>query len=354
MGGGVAEYSAIHARVRAMYSSLLGPQDWLRLCEAPDFNALVAGLKDTVYGPYLANLEERNLTPRRATYEVRRHLADVYTSITRAVPERVRPIISQLYRHFELGNLKAVLRGIVAGESWDVVRFVLFPFGPLGVLPAQAMVESGNVTAAVELLRGTPYYDTLSHAMPRYTSEQSLFPLEVALDLAYWRELWRGVSQLKSQDRTQALRIIGLLVDLTNLMWAIRYRVYHHLSEEEVINYTLSFGYRVRDENIRAIAAGADIAPVVSRIYPKVTDADTLLADTPTGLPMLELELQRAVADECRAVFSGYPFQIGIPLAFLILNEMEVQDLTVLIEAKAARMRADDFQPHLIMGCGQA
>jgi hypothetical protein len=38
------------------------------------------------------------------------------------------------------------------------------------------------------------------------------------------------------------MKIIGSLLDMNNLMWAIRYKVYHKLSEEELINYTLPFG----------------------------------------------------------------------------------------------------------------
>ena len=49
------------------------------------------------------------------------------------------------------------------------------------------------------------------------------------------------------------------------MVWAIRYRVYHHLSEEEIINYPLPFGYQVRDEDIRAIAAGLDVQLHVER-----------------------------------------------------------------------------------------
>ncbi len=355
MPGGVTGYAAINSRVRAMYSGLLTGQDWVRLCESADLPGLNEALKGTPYGPYVTGLEERApggaLTPRRAVYEVKRHLADVYTTIIRSVPGEVRALVTQLYRRFEVDNLKAVLRGIVAGASWDQIRFVLFPYGPVTVVPAQAMVESGSVATAVELMRGTPYYETLSYAMSRYTAEQSLFPLEVALDLAYWRELRRQVMQLGVDDRAHALKVVGALMDVTNLMWAIRYRVYHHLSEEEVINYTLPFGYRVRDEDIRAIAAGADIAQVVRRIYPGLRDVDVLLHDPHSGLPELELQLQRHVAEACRAAFSGYPFHIGIPLAFLLLNEFEVQDLTVLIEAKAAHMPAEAYQPHLLTGC---
>jgi V/A-type H+-transporting ATPase subunit C len=219
------------------------------------------------------------------------------------------------------------------------------------VLPAQEMAEANSVAAAVERLRGTPYYDTLAHAMERYTAEQSLFPLEVALDLNYWREMWRDINRLANPDQGQAKRLVGSLIDVSNLMWAIRYRVYHHLAEEEIINYTLPFGYRVQDRDIRAIAAGAEIAPIVTRIYPELSEAGLLLQEPRGGLPELEKRLQQDLAGECRAAFLGYPFHIGIPLAYLLLTELEIQDLTVLVEAKALRVPAERYRSHLTVGC---
>jgi V/A-type H+-transporting ATPase subunit C len=351
LDSGVANYAAIHGRVRPMYAALITPQVWAGLCEAADFDTLIRLLKDTAYGPYLMRVEDKNLTPRRTVYQVEGRIVDAYVTIIRLAGAPARTLLTQLFRHFEVDNLKAVLRGIVAGAPWDRVRHVLFPLGQNTVLPAQAMVEAGSVGNAVNLLRGTPYYDTLSHAMPRYAAEQSLFPLEVALDLNYWRKLWGDVNRLSSEDRAQSLRIVGSLLDMNNLMWAIRYRVYHHLSEEEVINYTLPFGRWARDEDIRAIAAGADIPHVVARIYPDLTDVDTLLHDPRSGLPKLELQLQRRIVEQCRAAFVGYPFHIGVPLAYVVLNELEIQDLTVLVEAKSEQIPAEEFQSHLVTGC---
>jgi V/A-type H+-transporting ATPase subunit C len=334
-----------------MYSTMLPPRVWTELCEAADFTALVGVLKETVYGPHLAYVEDEDLTPRRAVYQLNGHLADAFATVIRMTPSHARHLLSQYYRIFEMDNLKAILRGVVTGASWDQIRYTLFPSGSFTVLPAQAMVEAGSIGEAVERLRGTPYYDTLTHAMGRYTAERSLFPLEVALDLDYWREMWRDVNRLPAADRAQGLRVVGSLVDLNNLMWAIRYRIYHHLSEEEIINYTLPFGYRVQDEDLRAIAAGADITQVVVNIYPDLADADALLQEPKSGLPKLELRLQRHLVEECQAAFIGYPFHVGVLLAYLLLNKLEIQDLTVLIEAKSLQMAADRFRPHLLIGC---
>src|SRR5512140_2919712 len=189
-------YANAHARVRILYSQLLSPQTMTNLEEATDFAVLINTLKETVYGPYLAKVEDRELNPRRAVYQVRSRLADVYRTVIHATPDQTRPLLEFLFRHFELDNLKAILRGITAGTSWDQVKYVLFPLGTYTVLPGETMLETGNIGAAVELLSQSPYYFALTHALQRYSSEQSLFPLEVALDLDYWRRLWESIHRL--------------------------------------------------------------------------------------------------------------------------------------------------------------
>lgn len=355
MGGGVTDYAAISARVRAMSADLLSPQDMLRLSEAPDFLSLFNALKGTAYGPYLEGLKDKDVNPRRVITQIKRKLADSFYSVIQMAPVNTRPLVKQLYRYYEIGNLKAVLRALVTVSAWnaetglwDRVRDVLFPLGSASVLPAQAMVESGSISSAVDLLNGTPYEDILSFAMKRYSAEQNLFPIEVALDLGYWRRLWAEAAKLTGQDRQYGVRIIGSLLDMNNLMWAIRYKVYHKLSEEEIINYTLPIGYRVKDSDIRAIAAGGDIASIVSRLYPGIPDVNALLEEPKTGLPKLEVLLKRELLKQCEAAFVGSPFHIGIPLAFLVKSDLEVQDLIILIEAKSSNLPEEEYRSFLL------
>jgi vacuolar-type H+-ATPase subunit C/Vma6 len=122
------------------------------------------------------------------------------------------------------------------------------------------------------------------------------------------------------------------------------------LSEEEIINYTLAFGYHLSDEDVRAIAAGVDIAHIVEKIYPSLENINSLVQSPQHGLPILEMLIQRLLADQCRAVFTGYPFHIGLPLACLVLTELEIRDLTVLIEAKSSQMPYEDYAPYLVAG----
>ncbi len=355
MAGGVSGYAAISARVRVMYSTLLSGAELARLSQLPDLASLVGALRQTAYGPYLESLRDKDYTPQSIIHQIKRRLADLYQSVIHVAPPETYSLLVQLFRYYEVNNLKAILRGIVTAPDrdsteslWERVQQVLFPYGPMSVLPAQAMVESGSVTAAVELLRGAPYYDVLSFAMKRYNAEQSLFPLEVALDLDYWRKLWQEARQLLGQDAGPAQRIVGSLLDMNNIMWAIRYRVYQGLSEEETINYTLPFGYHVSDEDVRAIAAGADISSIITRLYPALPNVNELLERPKRGLPTLEAELKRYLMQQCTAAFVGNPFHVGVPLAYLVLSDLEVQDLTVLIEAKFTNVAADNYKSFVL------
>ena len=350
---GIDAYALVHATVRALRTELLSPEAWTALIQAESYDAVLDSLEKTVYGPYLdIPGGHARLTPRRLIYQLRWHLSDMYVKLIGLVPEPGRQLLVELWHHYEVDNVKAVLRGIETGAAWEQILFLLEPMGKytaLALSDLEAMAKSSDVAQAIERTRRTPYYNTLSHALERYRTEQNLFPLEVALDLDYRRRLWESIHKMKGRDRQEALRTVGNELDVDNLLWAIRYRVYHHLSSEEIINYTLPMGYQVKDEDIRAIAAGENIAQVVKKIYPSLEGVDSFAAQPEAHIEELEHALRRYIVDACRAAFVGYPFHIGIPLAYLWLNEYEINDLTVLVEAKASGLGPEVFLSKLNM-----
>ena len=348
----VSDYSLVQAVVRARYSMMLMPETWTTLLQAEDYDAVLSALSRTVYGPYL-RLERQALTPRRAVYQIRWQLVAAYEKLIELTPEPGCQLLLQLWRVYEVDNLKATLRGVENGASWDRVRFLLAPMigqAMLTTTDMEAMIRTGAMARAIERTRHTPYYEPLIHAFERYQVEKNLFPLEVALDLQYRRTLWHTIEELPGEDHVQAMRLVGTMLDMDNLLWAIRYRVYHHLSEQEIINYTLPLGYQVRDEDIRAIARGADIAEVVGRIYRGVDGLAQLSFDEPrAALGKLEHALEQLVVRRCRDTFMGEPFHVGMPVAYLLLNEQETKNLISIIEAKASRLSREALEALVVL-----
>jgi vacuolar-type H+-ATPase subunit C/Vma6 len=345
---GVQAYALINARVRGMSSKLLDSNDWNRLDACNNLDSLISVLRTTEYGTYLTGMKEGMLTTRRAAFEIRKWLTNATWTIINKAPEFARPLLNQFFQINEVDNLKATLRGIQLGATWDTIRFMLFPLEGYTTLPFQKMMETGNIPDAVDLLSGTRYRRVLAPAIERYKQENSLFPIEVALDLDHWQETWNQVNALPRPDREIARGLIGLIIDKDNLTWAARYRTYHHLSESEIINYTLPFGNRVNDEIIHAVASGIDLIPIVRKVFPELADTIETSTFGSFDLALIETLIQRLILSKCRLAYTGVPFNIGVLLAYIIQLEFEVHDLTLLIEAKSMDIKPSVYQPYMI------
>lgn len=344
----VSAYANVHTRVRGMISNLLSDATFVRLSACPDLSTLIAKLDETSYASCLASSEESIKSSRRAAYEIRKKLTWDYKIIIQHAPPFARPLLEQLFKLYEVDNLKAVLRGIEVGEDWEKIRYTLFPIENYPTLPFEEMFQCGTVESAIVLLNNTEYQTDLKLALTRYHDEKSLFPVEVAIDLNYWRRLWDQINSLPQQDQKIARKLIGMMVDKNNLTWAARYRAFHHFSESEIINYTLPFGYKVDDSIIRAIAADRDPFQLVAEIYPAILKEGSLDGKSTSKWQLNETIFTRMIYSTCRNAFSDGSFTIGLPLAYLLVLEMEIQDLTLLFEAKSLEMPVDQYAPYLI------
>jgi len=345
---GVQAYAFINARVHGMSSKLLDTNDWNRLDACNNLESLIGILRTTEYATFLTGLKEGELTTRRVAFEIRKRLTNATNMIIKNSPEFAKPLLNLFFQINEVDNLKATLRGIQLGATWETIRYMLFPLEGYTTLPFQKMVEAGNIPNALDLLSGTRYRRALAPAIERYKQENSLFPIEVALDLDHWQETWSQVNALPQPDREIARGLLGLIIDKDNLTWAARYRIYHNLSESEIINYTLPFGNKVNDEVIHAIASGSDLIPIVIKVFPELAGTVEMGTLGNFDLALIETLVQRLILSKCRLVYTGVPFNIGVLLAYIIQLEYEVHDLTLLIEAKSMNIKPSVYQPYLI------
>ncbi len=345
---GVSAYANVQARVKAMLSQMLDRSMWTRLSASNDQEMLISLLRSTAYGKYLAGVKDSVLTTRRTAFEIRKRLAEVFITVINHSPNFAKPLIEQLFKIYEVDNLKAVLRGITAGEGWEQTRYMLFSMEGYPTLPYQNLMEAGNIQKALDLLSKTTYRKELEPALSRYEKENSLFPLEVSLDLNYWQDTWKLIGDLPPSDSAVARELIGMIVDKNNLMWAARYRDFHKMNESEIIDYTLSFGNKVNDKVIKEIAGGKDPFTSVKEIYPKVSiTVDHVPGSTPE-LAILESILERQIKAKCISATTGNPFNIGLLIGFLFQLENEVHDLVVMLEAKSMGIKPTFYQNYLI------
>jgi V/A-type H+-transporting ATPase subunit C len=349
----IPKYAAAGAQVHALSSRLLTPAMWGELQTAKGLMETLNRLRMSDYLDLLPDsgqigsleLVESRLSGRGAANTRR-----VMTFLDGAA----RNLVGVWFRHYELENIKALFRAIDQGMDADVIRRFLVPLGDYTSLPWEALIHETSVSALIERFTQTHYINPLRAAYRMYERDRSMFPIEVALDIRYYRDVAAAMDRLGGTERAVAVRLFGTRLDMLNILWALRYRVYYHLSAEEIVNYTLWHTVHTDVDMIREIALGADPREIVERIWGRDAIDLSQLADFGSNevrlLPRMELLLERYWRRlALREVWSS-ALHFGAVLGYIVVQEIEILDLISLLEAKGMGWNYERIGQHLIRG----
>ena len=342
MAGPLTKYALINAKLRGRISRILPEETFDQLSKAPSLDAALALLRDTAY----AGLESIYATTgdiRFAELELLRLEIGLYTEISSQVHINTRPVVQALLGRFEIDNLKNALRLYfdrrVRGRNVEPgIHYVLHE-KILHDVPIGAILNAGSLDEIAGVCRNTPYGEMIRRYSPPVEAEGSLFGLEVALDHYYYATLLDAQAQLSAQDKEIAHRLIGTEIDLQNISWIVRFKSYYHLPPEAVLSALVPGGQSLRgiryDELYNASDAASVLQDFVRKRYPGLS---TLLAsaaaDSTARLRILQQMLSEIRRLEVQRILSGYPFTIGIVLAYFFLKADEMARVRGLLNAK--------------------
>lgn len=344
-------YAASNARMRGLRSRLIGDDIWDELLATESVGSAIDILRQTDYreevdeygrGGTLETVESR--LAGRAALNCRRVMALTSGS--------VRDLFFVWWQHFELENLKAVFRSVEQHLAPEVTRRLLVPLGEFTTLPWDSLMQEQSINSLVERLNGTHYINPLRNAFSAYQRKHSLFPLEIALDIRYYRDIASAVRKLKGDERVEAQRIFGTRLDILNILWAFRHRVFYGLSAEEIVNYTMWRTFRTNTDLVREIALGADPRDILRRVWGNTIDLRLLenAGSDVQMMPKLELTLERFWRSLAIREMGGYPFKLGSILGYLVLGAIEIRELVTLLESKGMGWPPERIRQNLVRG----
>lgn len=339
-------YAYVQARTRAMKSRLLNQEDWHYLLRMQSLSDFFTYLNATDYGSFLSNAAASGTDARSISLSLHDALFQDYIKLIKALHKSRSLVLYGLLARYEAENIKILLRGIWQASPDSAIRPMLYRMGILSRLPVEAILEARQVPAAVDLLKKTVFHAPLVHAHALFRSQDRLFPLEIAADMAAFRLLANRIITLRGIDRKTAARLAGAFADGVNLSWLVRFRWVYGLSPEEIINYSLPLGCHITLHDIGALARAADLPAFLEALPHPYRGALEMVRQWRQVQPFFQTWL---VAELYR-VFRKDPFHIGLPISYLLLKEMEVKALEGLVSAVGAGESFDGIL-QLLQGC---
>lgn len=350
MPGALKQYAFINAKLRARISKLLPEEFFREMARA----ATLAEAAQMLAGTDFAAAEaaySRTGDIKLAELELVRKEVSLYREIAALVEAEVRQVVQALALRFEVEELKNALRlwfdARIRGRRIEGALGYLLRERVQHAIALDEIVGAGSLAEAGAALRGTPYAAIVAEQAGRVMELQSLFPLEIALDHHYYRELIAAVAALEPRDRRVAERLIGVQIDMENISWLIRFKSFYRLSLEQVLEYSIPAGVNLSRELIASSFQSEHPAEVLSNLvrkrYPELAamvSAGSGTVGQPGGrdqytrLVLIERILQQIMLLEVRRVLAGYPFTVGIILAYFILKEGEIRRLMTVLNAK--------------------
>ncbi len=329
----------LNARAHALLGMLLSREALLRLADLPSAEAVLADLSAREY--FRASLPAGQLTfSQRLNLELD---AD-YRSTLLVLPQESRPLVRALYRLREVAFLKAALGCANRNVPPASRGAYLGGLHLFNIADEEAFYQAADVPEAVSRAP-EPYRTPMENALHQVEEQGSLFPIEIALDLLVLHELWLAGRALTGMDRARIFPMFGVWFDVFNVVSAARLRLNFAVPGDEALGYLIHHGQWLRLSHRRALAG-----------LEKFTDLSVALRDTPYSAKLNGAEslfavgqgMMRAFREVVSVSLAGYPFHLGGTVAYLLLKEIEITNLTRVYEGKRRDVKAADWQDVLV------
>ncbi|HAA03095.1 MAG TPA: hypothetical protein DCE18_06965, partial [Syntrophobacteraceae bacterium] len=292
---------------------------------------LLKYLSGTDYAPIMARFSGATTPLGELSLALYEDLFKETARLSKAVPKPGSRLLANLLLRYEAENLKTILRGLWRGSPASEVLALLYPLGSLSRLPAEELLQAGQVATAVDTLPSTVFLGPLRQALAQFQAQGRLFPLEIAVDQAAIEHLGIALNSLSGLDRRKAQNIIGMLVDGTNLSWLVRFRHRYGISPEETINYLLVGGRHLSLGDLGRLARTTDLSAFREALPAPYLE---VLSEV-DHWGQVRIFAERWLVGKLHQVFLSDPFQIGLPLSHLLLKELEVKSLECLFSSMA-------------------
>jgi len=351
----VRRYAFINAKLRARLAKVLDNGLINRIVDAPTLDDALMLLRNTPYG-VLETQFKRTGNLKAGELELFRQEVHLYREMEKYVDEEVLEMVRALAVNYELETLKNALRlffdRTVRRRSIEERVEYLFTERIEHEIDALQIAGAENLDRVIELLTGTPYAAIVDRHRDSLLQRKSLFPLEVALDHYYFDNLIEKAGALNSRDRKVAMRLIGIEIDLLNINWIIRFRNFYKLPLERVLQYTIPRGFTMDQKAVREAYASEKVVEIIQGIVRKKYPSLATLLSTPAGdtnsrILLVERILDQILMLEVRKILSGYPFSIGIILAYFILKRHEIRKIAMVLNAKQYRLTKERIRETL-------
>lgn len=338
----LATYGYINAKLRTRLSTMLEDPELLALLRAETTSEILRLLENTEYYTAAAAFADTG-DLRLAEAMLFETEVGFFSDIGEQLKGEPGEFITALVSRYEVETLKRAVRlwferHIKGREIENEADYLYRGFPRLGV---EEIPEAQSLAEIAGVLSQTPYGAIIAEAAETDVTQLGLFPVETSLDRHFFSRLTGSLNDLSKSDREAARKLIGVEIDLENLERIVRFKDLYGFPQERLLDYIIPQGAALRSRDLSG-DSGEIIKSYVSGHYAGLAPlVESLGREKHSNLVLLEAVLNEVLSMEVKRVLLGYPFTLGIVLAYFFLKRREVRRIVLILNAKAYGLDED-------------
>ncbi|MBD3246586.1 MAG: hypothetical protein GF333_06190 [Candidatus Omnitrophica bacterium] len=329
MIGQLSKYAFLNAKTRGMISRLLSCDDFRTCAERADLDDLWNRVRRAHPPDPDVSVPTQPVRAQGIEKYVRVNERRQLQRLIQVIPTaREKEFLEVYCERYEIERLKRLIRAWHKKEPVPSDRGILqqqFRGVDVAVLLASATIEE-----FILALEKTPYRRPLNGAREKFKLHGSVFFLEIALDIDYYRRVLDALARLSFSDRKAVRKLLGVEIDMENIHWLIRFKKYYAAGVDDILGWIIPGGDKVRKEEVRRHYAG-ELTSLMESVhaggYPE------LKSFSPRNIHLVGQFLYAILMREARRVMSGFPFTIGTLLAYCVMVRWEAKNCVSLAYA---------------------
>lgn len=255
--GSLLQYGGLTTKIRAMKGQLITTEEFKRLAELSSVSEFVDNLKkrksyQDIFEDVEASDIHRGNLEKLLMYGIYRDFSKMY----RFSNLNQRKFLKLYFIKYEVGMIKRAIRGLNFDASQSYYDRAEVIFTEYSEIDISKVYDATTIEGIIEALKGTIYYDPLKQ-VSEYSTKTS-FDYEMALDMFFFKYVWKKRKQFKGSELRSISDCIGSEIDSLNILWIYRAKKYYHLDNTSIYDVIIPITFKINKEQIAALVDAAD------------------------------------------------------------------------------------------------
>jgi vacuolar-type H+-ATPase subunit C/Vma6 len=336
----------IIAKIRGEKGKLLERQQIHSLAEFRTQSEILGVLADGPYGKELSELKEGS-SPIETERAIRLGFARGVKTLISSSQGPARDFLLEFSRRFDAYDLAAIVVFKAQGKTWEEFVSTRQPLALLKEAELHRLYSMDDLRTIVGIVGDRALANRVKgFSMEDLAGEKASLVRDI---ITGWGEerFYNYVNErLRGFDRQSCLPIAGGTVDLANLTIILRSKL---IGIPNVRDHLIPSTWKLDDRTIDQLLVAQDVNQGLDLVsshpyYHSILSGARQKYEETKSLSFLEVASRKHSTHISKRIFLGFPYTLGVILAFLVVKENEARNLAAIVAGVGAGLKPDEIR----------